>query len=111
MSLFASYVGEVWNTSVSRDAAVRIDTDDPNGNYYRVNDILTFNTSISYTIENDTALDGTRLRFGINNLFDKDPPVVTQTIAGPSVNGNGNTFPGVYDYLGRSIFLGLTAKF
>jgi len=36
---------------------------------------------------------------------------VTQTIAGPSVNGNGNTFPGVYDYLGRNIFLGITAKF
>lgn len=79
VSLFASYVGEVWNTSVSRDAAVRIDTDDPNGNFYRVDDILTFNTSISYTIENDTPLDGTRLRFGINNLFDKDPPLADET--------------------------------
>jgi outer membrane receptor protein involved in Fe transport len=51
------------------------------------------------------------VRAGINNILDDDPPVVSQTIAGPSVNGNGNTFPGVYDYLGRNLFLSLTAKF
>ena len=54
-------------------------SDDPNANFYRVNDILTFNTAITYTIKNDTALDGTRLRFGINNLFDKDPPLADET--------------------------------
>ena len=62
-------LGEVWNTSVSRD--VPIVSDDPNANFYRVDDMLTINTAISYTIENNTALDGTRLRFGINNLFDE----------------------------------------
>lgn len=77
VSLFANYVGEVWNTSVTRD--VPIVSDDPNANFYRVNDFLTFNTAISYTIENDTALDGTRLRLGINNLFDKDPPLADDT--------------------------------
>jgi len=51
------------------------------------------------------------VRAGINNLFDKDPPVVNSNVAGPSINGNGNTFPGVYSYLGRSLWLGLTAKF
>lgn len=77
VSLFAQYVGEVWNTSVSRD--VPIVSDDPNANFYRVGDFLTVNAAISYTIENDTALDGTRLRFGINNLFDKDPPLADET--------------------------------
>jgi iron complex outermembrane recepter protein len=77
VSLFASYVGEVWNTSVSRD--VPIVSDDPNANFYRVDDMLTINTAISYTIENNTALDGTRLRFGINNLFDEDPPLADDT--------------------------------
>ncbi|TAD75598.1 MAG: TonB-dependent receptor [Sphingomonadales bacterium] len=77
VSLFANYVGEVWNTSVTRD--VPIASDDPNANFYRVDDFLTVNFAIAYTIENDTALDGTRLRFGINNLFDKDPPLADET--------------------------------
>ena len=77
MSLFASYVGEVWNTSVTRD--VPIVSDDPNANFYRVDNFLTVNAAISYTIDNNTALDGTRLRFGINNLFDKDPPLADET--------------------------------
>jgi outer membrane receptor protein involved in Fe transport len=52
---------------------------DPNANFYRLDDMLTFNLAVSYTIENDTALDGTRLRFGINNLFDVDPPLADET--------------------------------
>ncbi len=54
------------------------------------------------------------LRGGINNLFDRDPPIVDSNnipVSGPTNFGNGNTFPGVYDTLGRSIFLGLTANF
>jgi outer membrane receptor protein involved in Fe transport len=51
------------------------------------------------------------IRGGINNLFDEDPPVVNSNIAGPSIQGNGNTFPGVYDALGRNFFIGFTAKF
>lgn len=49
------------------------------------------------------------LRAGINNLFDKDPPITT--VSGPSIFGNGNTFPQVYDALGRRVFLNLNAKF
>ena len=37
------------------------------------------NFSIAYSINNDTALDGTRLRFAINNLFDEDPPLADET--------------------------------
>lgn len=77
VSLFANYVGEVWNTSVSRD--VPLVSDDPNANFYRVNDMLTFNTAISYTFDNDGPLDGTRIRLGVNNLFDKDPPLADET--------------------------------
>ena len=57
---------------------------------------------------------GIELRAGINNLFDKDPPVVDANsygIAGPAQFGNGNTYPGVYDAMGRSLFLGITAKY
>ena len=48
------------------------------------------------------------LRAGINNLLDKDPPVGGVT---SSVFGNGNTFPQVYDGLGRRVFINLTARF
>ena len=41
-------------------------------------------------------------------MFDKDPPLVDLDYL-PSVFGNGNTFPQVYDTLGRYIFISLTA--
>ena len=44
-----------------------------------------------------------QVRGGINNVFDKAPPIVGQA-AGPSIFGNGNTFPGLYDALGRYWF-------
>jgi iron complex outermembrane receptor protein len=47
---------------------------------------------------------------GCNNLFDKDPPILSSTIAGPPY-GNGNTYPQVYDTLGRNLFISLSAKF
>jgi iron complex outermembrane recepter protein len=50
------------------------------------------------------------LRGGVNNVFDKDPPIVSSVIADPAIFGNGNTFPQIYDTLGRLIFLNLTAK-
>ncbi len=77
VGLFGSYVGGVWDTSVTRD--VLIPTTDPNGNFYRVDDLFTMNMSIAYTINNDTPLDGTRFRFAVNNLFDEDPPLADET--------------------------------
>jgi outer membrane receptor protein involved in Fe transport len=50
------------------------------------------------------------VRGGVNNVFDKDPPIISSVFAGPAIFGNGNTFPGTYDTLGRTIFIGLTAK-
>ncbi len=49
------------------------------------------------------------VRAGVNNLLDKDPPVTT--LNGPSNFGNGNTFPQVYDALGRRVFLAASFKF
>jgi outer membrane receptor protein involved in Fe transport len=48
------------------------------------------------------------LRGGINNVTDEDPPLSAQVGAGA---GNGNTYPQVYDALGRYVFMGFTAKF
>jgi outer membrane receptor protein involved in Fe transport len=48
---------------------------------------------------------------GVQNLLDRDPPTVgTTDLPGPPT-GNGNTFPGVYDSLGRYIFGEVTAQF
>jgi outer membrane receptor protein involved in Fe transport len=48
------------------------------------------------------------LNAGINNILDESPPLSSQVGTG---YGNGNTYPQVYDALGRYIFVGLTAKF
>ena len=53
------------------------------------------------------------LRAGVNNIGDRDPPVTDSgnlALSSPPY-GNGNTFPGVYDSLGRTFFFGLTADF
>lgn len=57
----------------------------------------------SWTLAKNLTLSG-----GVNNVFDRDPPVSAQVGAG---FGNGNTYPQVYDAMGRRVFLGLTAKF
>jgi iron complex outermembrane receptor protein len=48
--------------------------------------------------------DKVTLRLGVNNLFDKNPPLVGATYGPGPPTVNGNTFPGVYDALGRYIF-------
>jgi iron complex outermembrane recepter protein len=77
VGLFGQYTGKFWDSSVARD--VPIVTNDPNGNFYPIRDQFLVNLSVSYTIKNDTPLDGTRLRFAVNNLFDKDPPLADET--------------------------------
>jgi iron complex outermembrane recepter protein len=56
-----------------------------------------------------------RLQLGVNNIFDKDPPLVTladcSTASPAGANCNGNTFPGVYDAMGRYLFAHITAQF
>jgi iron complex outermembrane receptor protein len=49
-------------------------------------------------------------RVGVNNVFDKSPPLSGFAYIG-TVFGNGNTYPQVYDALGRYIFMNLTATF
>ncbi len=51
--------------------------------------------------------NGLTVRAGINNLLDKDPPVVTSEIV---AGGANNTFE-TYDTLGRQMFVSFTAKF
>lgn len=100
IGLFGQYTGKVWDTSVVRD--ILLVSDDPNANFYRVNDQFLTNLSVSYTINNDTALNGTRLRFAINNLFDKDPPLADETYG---------FFSELYTARGRVFHVELRKKF
>ena len=64
------------------------------------------------------ALDHYALRLGMNNMFDRKPPLVTSgTSSRPGSNlcptgaCSGNTFPSTWDYLGRYIYAGATLDF
>jgi outer membrane receptor protein involved in Fe transport len=69
-----------------------------------------FDLTGSYTVSEVGVFSSVTGRLGINNILDKDPPLVGQDTC-PSVICNGNTFPQVYDTMGRYVFLGLTADF
>jgi outer membrane receptor protein involved in Fe transport len=52
------------------------------------------------------------LRGGVNNVADRDPPLVAIGGAGGTGGSvNGNAFAQVYDVLGRHVFVALTVKF
>lgn len=69
VNIFGSYVGKVFDVGAIQD-----DT----GEFFPVDDWFVMNASISYTIENDTALDQTRIKFGFNNIFNKAPPLADE---------------------------------
>jgi outer membrane receptor protein involved in Fe transport len=52
--------------------------------------------------------DHYNFRIGVNNILDREPPIATQLPAG---FGSGNTYPQVYDAMGRYIFAGVTLDF
>ena len=59
----------------------------------------------SYRVKNFT------FRFGINNLFDKDPPIVGASEGGNAAFYENNTFPGIYDTTGRQLHVSVRADF
>jgi outer membrane receptor protein involved in Fe transport len=64
------------------------------------------------------ALDHYAFRVGMNNIFDRKPPLVTSGNSGrsgsnlcPTSSCSGNTYPSTWDYLGRYIYAGATLDF
>jgi outer membrane receptor protein involved in Fe transport len=55
-------------------------------------------------------LQGFEFQVGLENAFDEDPPIVGQE-AGTTTANSGNTYPGMYDSVGRVLQLSLTKKF
>ena len=56
------------------------------------------------------ATDGIRVNLTVANVLAKDPPVVGNEV-GTTATNFGNTFPAVYDTLGRFYTLGVNFKF
>jgi len=56
------------------------------------------------------ASDMLSFRLGVNNIFDRDPPVIGSSTLG-GLYDNSNTYPGVYDALGRYVFFAISAGF
>lgn len=54
-------------------------------------------------------VESVEFRAGINNVFDRDPPMIAAGLL--SSFGNGNTYPGVYDPMGRLVYFGMTVEF
>ncbi|HWQ85300.1 TonB-dependent receptor plug domain-containing protein [Brevundimonas sp.] len=53
------------------------------------------------------VMDTVSLRAGVNNVLDSDPPLSYSV----GTTGNNNTYPQLYDALGRYVFFGVTASF
>jgi outer membrane receptor protein involved in Fe transport len=51
------------------------------------------------------------VRLGVNNLFDRQPPIIVRNTAAGGGPVNGNTYPEWYDALGRYVFASLTMNF
>ncbi len=93
------YLSGVDDEGVSTNQSLNGSFSSPNS---KLPSVSYFDLSVSYTF-----MKAFTLRAGVRNLFDKDPPLA---VTGAPF-GNGNTYPTVYDALGRQLSLNLTAKF
>jgi outer membrane receptor protein involved in Fe transport len=59
-----------------------------------------------------TVGDHYNFRLGVNNIFDRNPPLVTSSLGScPAGPCNGNTYPGTWDALGRYVYAAATLNF
>jgi len=107
-----------WNTVVSLQwryiGSVSLDNNssDPSLNGAEFGEYNAFNARLPAMSYLDLSAiwdvrPGISVRLGVNNLLDKDPPLVGTELTGA---GSANTYP-TYDILGRQAFMGVTAKF
>ncbi|MBA3511924.1 TonB-dependent receptor [Sphingomonas sp.] len=97
------YFSAVRNDALSEDETLSAGAPHPANN--KLNKRSYFDLAMQARIT-----DRYNFRVGANNIFDRDPPVAGQQVV-PAGFGNGNTFPQVYDALGRYLFAGFTVDF
>lgn len=99
-----------------------VDVENKNPSSTLNQDFAPFNERLPAQSYFDLALtarvgDHYNFRLGVNNIFDRAPPIIgangTSTVinACPGVVCSGNTFPNVYDAMGRYIFAGFTLDY
>jgi outer membrane receptor protein involved in Fe transport len=98
------YVGKVRNEHLSGDSALAGDVPvlgaHIKGQSY-------FDLASTFTVG-----DHYNFRLGVNNIFDRNPPLVTSSLGScPAGPCNGNTYPGTWDALGRYIYAAATLNF
>ncbi|MDB5436200.1 MAG: TonB-dependent receptor [Phenylobacterium sp.] len=75
---FIDYIGDFYSTLLTN----------ADGSFYNVPSTVTHNVSVAYEFR-DGLWDGTQLRLGVRNLFDKDPPLVSGGYVGAVYNPYG----------------------
>ena len=110
VSLAWRRVGKVKLETLSDDVSLSGGTPFGEGQFNsRIDAQNYFDLALTYTL-----FDKLNLRAGVNNIFDKNPPLImSSTVTGscPNAACNGNTYVGTWDYLGRYIWAGATLTF
>jgi len=102
------YFASVENDALSGDCDI-VATGNCVGNVAPANRKIPSQSYFDLTLSARIA-DKYQFRLGANNILDKEPPVVGGEVSNAPF-GNGNTFPQVYDALGRFVFAGVTIDF
>lgn len=115
VSLAWRYIGPVKDDYLSSDPALRAATGMSDAelisNGYVPNTDAYLSSRSYIDLTGSVKLnDVVTMRLGVNNLLDKDPPIFGSSTCSTG-QCNGNTYPQVYDALGRYIFVKLTAQF
>ena len=106
------YVGKVTHECMSSDVVLNCATIAPGPN--GVAQLSTHVPAQSYfdLAGTFTVGDHYNLRLGVNNIFDRNPPLFSNANGACAVAVcNGNTYGGTYDTLGRFFFAGATLNF
>ncbi|MDE2450056.1 MAG: TonB-dependent receptor [Gammaproteobacteria bacterium] len=100
------YIGPTQNDGLSNNPNLS-----PDG-YYTAADHIASYTYLDLSADMP-VVKGVTATLGVNNIADKNPPLVPSGAfsACPTTGCNDNTWPGMYDTLGRYIFLHVEAKF
>jgi outer membrane receptor protein involved in Fe transport len=78
--------------------------------YCFIGDVHYVDIVLGWTPTGIDALNGFTFQVGLENLFDKDPPIVGSE-AGTTIQNSGNTFPGTFETVGRSLTIRASKKF
>ena len=111
VSLFWNYIGETEIEPAAPNPQLPIGTPTTGGPasffapYRNISAFNYFDLALRQSV-----MDNLTLTLTVNNLFDRDPPEVGGQAGGSGPN-SGNTFPAVFDPLGRRFVLGVQFSF